>query len=299
MTGGDPMDWDKLRIFHAAASAGSFTHAGEALHLSQSAVSRQVSALEYDLKTTLFHRHARGLLLTEQGEMLYRTVQEVLAKLEGARVRLSDAREKPHGELRVTANTGFGASWLAPRLAEFRELYPNITVTVILTDDELDLTMREADVALRLREPTQSELIRRKLFSLTYSAYASRAYVQRHGQPQSAADLDSHRILAFGVSGAPYLNNLNLLLYAGRDPKKPREPAISINNLFAVRQAVERGAGIAVLPDYVIDDASPLTRLDLHVDMPVLDCWLAYPAEMKNVARIQAFRDFLVANAAF
>jgi len=291
------MDWDKLRIFHAAASAGSFTHAGEALHLSQSAVSRQVSALEYDLKTTLFHRHARGLLLTEQGELLYRTVQEVLAKLEGARLRLSDSREKPRGELRVTANMGFGASWLAPRLADFRELYPDITVTVILSDDELDLSMREADVALRLREPTQSDLIRRKLFPLTYSAYASRAYLQRFGLPQSVADLDGHRILAFGVSGPAYLNNLNLLLHAGRDAKKPREPAISINNLFAVRQAVERGAGVAILPDYVIDAASPLTRLDLHIDMPVFDCWLAYPSEMKNVARIQAFRDFLVANA--
>jgi DNA-binding transcriptional LysR family regulator len=291
------MDWDKLRIFHAAASAGSFTHAGEALHLSQSAVSRQVSALEYELKTTLFHRHARGLLLTEQGEMLYRTVQEVLAKLEGARLRLSDAREKPRGELRVTANTGFGASWLAPRLADFRELYPDITVSVILTDDELDLSMREADVALRLREPTQSELIRRKLFSLTYSAYASRVYLQRFGQPQSAAELDSHRILAFGVSGAAYLNNLNLLLQAGRDARKPREPAISINNLFALRQAVERGAGIAILPDYVIDAASPLVRIDLHLDMPVFDCWLAFPTEMKNVARVQAFRDFLVSNA--
>ncbi len=294
---GQKMDWDKLRIFHAAASAGSFTHAGEALHLSQSAVSRQVSALEYDLKATLFHRHARGLLLTEQGETLYRTVQEVLAKLEGARLRLSDAREKPHGELRVTANTGFGASWLAPRLAEFRELYPDISLTVILTDDELDLSMREADVALRLREPTQGDLIRRKLFSIRYSAYAARAYLHSLGEPQSVEDLDRHRIIAFGVTGAAYLNNLNVLLYAGRDPKKPRAPAISINNLFAVRQAVERGAGIAILPDYLIDAMSPLSQLDLPLDMPVFDCWLTYPEEMKNVARVQAFRDFLVANA--
>ena len=291
------MDWDKLRIFHAAASAGSFTHAGDALHLSQSAVSRQVSALEYELKTSLFHRHARGLLLTEQGEMLFRTVQEVLAKLEGARLRLSDARDKPHGELKVTANTGFGASWLAPRLAEFRELYPDINVTVILTDDELDLTMREADVALRLREPTQSDVIRRKLFSLHYSAYASRAYLQSHGQPKTVEQLDSHAIVAFGVTGAGYLNTLNLLLSAGREAKNPREPAISINNLFAVRMAVERGAGIAVLPDYLIDTASPLVRLDLEVEMPMFDCWLAFPGEMKNVARVQAVRDFLVANA--
>jgi DNA-binding transcriptional LysR family regulator len=291
------MDWDKLRIFHAAAAAGSFTHAGEALHLSQSAVSRQVAALEYDLKTSLFHRHARGLLLTEQGEMLFRTAQEVMGKLESARLKLSDAREKPHGELKVTANTGFGSAWLAPRLAEFRELYPDIELVVILSDDELDLSMREADVALRLREPTQADLIRRKLFALHYAAYASRGYLQRHGRPLAAADLDVHRIVSFGVTGAPYLNNLNLLLTSGRDSKSPRTPVVSINNLFALLKTVEKGAGIGVLPDYVIEENSPLVRLDLGVEMPVFDCWLAYPEEMKNVARVQAFRDFVVSSA--
>jgi DNA-binding transcriptional LysR family regulator len=291
------MDWDKLRIFHAAAAAGSFTHAGESLHLSQSAISRQVAALEHDLKTTLFHRHARGLLLTEQGEMLYRTVQEVLARLEGARLRLSDAREKPHGQLKVTANTGFGSAWLAPRLAEFSELYPDIQLIVLLSDEELDLSMREADVALRLREPTQPDLIRRRLFSVHYSAYASRAYLERFGRPQSTQDLDTHRILAFGITGAAYLSNLNRLLTLGREPKNPRTPAISINNLYALRNVIEKGAGIGVLPDYAIAEDTPLSRLELGVEMPVFDCWLAYPEEMKNVARVMAFRDFLVANA--
>ena len=291
------MDWDKLRIFHAAAAAGSFTHAGETLHLSQSAVSRQVAALEYELKASLFHRHARGLLLTEQGEMLFRTVQEVMGKLEGARLRLSDAREKPHGELKVTANTGFGAAWLAPRLPEFRELYPDIDLNVILTEDELDLSMREADIALRLYEPTQPDLIRRKLFSIHYNAYGSRAYLQRYGRLQSAEDLDAHRIVAFGLAGAPYLKDLNLLLTLGRDAKNPRAPAVSINNILAMLQVIEKGGGVGVLPDYVIDENSPLSRLNLGVDMPVLECWLAYPEEMKNVARLQAFRDFLVANA--
>jgi DNA-binding transcriptional LysR family regulator len=291
------MDWDKLRVFHAVAAAGSFTHAGDTLHLSQSAVSRQVAALEYDLRTSLFHRHARGLLLTEQGEILFRTVQEVLSKLESARVRLSDARDKPHGRLKVTANTGFGGAWLAPRLAEFRELYPDIELAVILTDDELDLSMREADVALRLWEPTQSYLIRRRLFTVHYSAYASRAYLQSYGAPRVAADLDAHRIVAFGVTGAPYLRNLNLLLTLGRDARNPREPVFSINNIFGLVRAVEKGAGVAVLPDYVIDENSPLTRLDLGVDMPTFDCWLAYSEEMKTVARVQALRDFLVANA--
>ncbi len=167
------MDWDKLRIFHAAAEAGSFTHAGDALKLSQSAVSRQVSALEKDLQTPLFHRHARGLMLTEQGELLFRTVQDVIGKLEATRSRLTDSRERPHGELRITTNLGFGTGWLTPRLKTFLELYPDVKVRMLLTDDDLDLGMREADVALRLREPEQPDLIRRRLFTIYYHLYAS------------------------------------------------------------------------------------------------------------------------------
>ena len=157
------MDWDKLRIFHAAAKAGSFTHAGESLGLSQSAVSRQVSALESELQAPLFHRHARGLILTEQGDVLYRTVQEVMTKLDAVQTRLSDNRDKPHGELRITTTLGIGTNWLTPRLGEFLELYPDVTVKLILSDEELDLGMREADVALRLREPSQPDLVRRRL----------------------------------------------------------------------------------------------------------------------------------------
>ena len=180
------MDWDKLRIFQAAADAGSFTHAGETMGLSQSAISRQVSALEQDLGTPLFHRHARGLILTEQGELLLGTVQDVVFKLEAARSRLIDSRDKPHGELRVTTTLGFGANWLTPRLGEFLELYPEVKLQVLLDDDELDLGMREADVALRLREPSQPDLIRRRLFTVHFHAYASAEYLKRYGQPRSS-----------------------------------------------------------------------------------------------------------------
>ena len=108
------MDWDKLRIFHAAAEAGSFTHAGETLNMSQSAVSRQVSALERELHAALFHRHARGLVLTEQGELLYRTAQDVFMKLASAEILLSDSRGKPSGDLRITTTVALGTIWLTP-----------------------------------------------------------------------------------------------------------------------------------------------------------------------------------------
>ena len=124
------MDWDKLKVFHAAAEAGSFTHAGEQLGLSQSAVSRQVSALEQELAVSLFHRHARGLILTEQGELLYRTAHDVFMKLEAARAKLTDSRERPNGDLRVTTTPGIGVHWLTPRLGEFIELYPEVRITL-------------------------------------------------------------------------------------------------------------------------------------------------------------------------
>ena len=197
------MDWDKLKVFHAAAEAGSFTHAGEQLGLSQSAVSRQVSALEQELSVSLFHRHARGLILTEQGDLLYRTAHEVFMKLEAARSKLSDSREKPNGELKVTTTPGLGIHWLTPRLGEFLEMYPEIRITLITTDEELDLAMREADVAIRLRQPTQPDLIQRKLFSVHSHAYASPDYLKRFGTPRSFEELDSHRILVLGGSAVP------------------------------------------------------------------------------------------------
>jgi DNA-binding transcriptional LysR family regulator len=292
------MDWDKLRVFQAAADAGSFTHAGEALGLSQSAISRQVSALEQDLGTPLFHRHARGLILTEQGELLLSTVQDVVLKLEAVRSRLIDSREKPNGELRVTTTLGLGSNWLAPRLGEFLELYPEIKLQLLLTDDDLDLGMREADVALRLREPSQPDLIRRRLFTVHFHAYASTEYLKRYGQPRSIGDLDSHRLLAFVTPTASHiLYNLNSLLTVGRDPRNPRTPHIAGNNLGAITRAVEQGVGIAVLPDYCVTPDSGVVRLLPQADMPEMECYLVYAEEMKNVARVQAFRDFLVAKA--
>ena len=291
------MDWDKLRIFNAAAEAGSFTHAGEVLGLSQSAVSRQVSALEHDLQTPLFHRHARGLILTEQGEQLFRTVQEVVQKLAVTCMRLTDSRDRPHGELRITTTVGIGTNWLAPRLGEFLELYPDITVKVILSDDDLDLGMREADMAIRVREPQQPDLIRRRLFTMHFHAYASPAYIKRHGQPRSLDDLDKHRILIYGASAGNYLNNINSLQYTGRDSRAPRSSALTINNLTAVCNAVAAGVGIAVLPDYLVQTQSELLPILPEADMPELECFLVYPEELKNVARVRVFRDFLVSNA--
>ena len=215
------MDWDKLKVFHAAAEAGSFTHAGEQLGLSQSAVSRQVSALEQELSVSLFHRHARGLILTEQGDLLFRTAHDVFMQLQAARAKLTDSRERPSGELKVTTTPGVGIHWLIPRLGEFTQLYPDIRVQLMVTDEELDLSMREADVAIRVRKPTQPDLIQRKLFSIGYHAYCSPEYIKRMGTPRTLEDLDNHRLIVLSDLHAPGASAEPLLADRGR-PQRQR-----------------------------------------------------------------------------
>jgi DNA-binding transcriptional LysR family regulator len=289
------MDWDKLRIFHAVADAGSFTHAGHELNLSQSAVSRQISALEEDLRVPLFHRHARGLILTEQGEVLYRTAHDVFTKLAAAKTRLMDSKEKPSGELRITTTVGLGSVWLTPRIKEFMELYPDIQVQLLLEDEELDLSMREADVAIRLRRPTQPDLIQRKLFTVHHHVYASVDYVRQHGIPKSAADLDKHKILIF--QGVSYLTYLTLLLSAGRAENDMRIPALRVNSAYGLRRAVQAGAGIAILSDYLVAPDMNLVQIELDVETPQFDTYFVYPEELKDTKRVTVFRDFLVSKA--
>ncbi len=256
------MDWDKLRIFHAVAEAGSFTHAANTLNLSQSAISRQVSSLEQDLGVPLFHRHARGLVMTEQGETLYQTAHDVLLKLDAVKAQLTDSTERPEGKLRVTTTVGLGTSWLTSRVHEFLELYPDVQLELILENEELDLATRQADCAIRFRQPQQSDLIQRRLFTVHFHIYASPAYVEQHGQPASIEDLDRHRILTFGENLPPYLADMNWLERAGRPPGQPRVPVFSVNNLMALRKVTESGAGIAVLPDYIVEERHQLVQLD-------------------------------------
>ncbi len=291
------MDWDKLRIFHAAAEAGSFTHAGESLSISQSAVSRHISSLERDLNVPLFHRHARGLVLTEQGELLYRTAQEVFSKLATTQILLADSKGKPNGELKVTTTVALGTGWLTPRLNEFMKLYPDIRLQLILADETLNLTMREADVAIWFGPPTQQDLVRRKLFTAHYHVYASTDYVKRRGKPKNADELDRHRIMTYGgVLPSPF-KEMNWLETMVRDGKAEMEPAVRINSLLALREAVLQNIGIAVLPDYLAKDHPRLVHVLEDLEMPVFDTYFVYPADLKDTKRVNVFRDFLVAKS--
>jgi DNA-binding transcriptional LysR family regulator len=292
-----PLDWDKLRIFHAAAEAGSFTHAADKLHLSQSAISRQVSSLEQDVGVALFNRHARGLILTEQGEILFRTAHDVLMKLENATAQLAESKEKPTGKLRVTTTVGLGTGWLSQRAQEFVDQYPDIQVQLILDNEELDLNMRQADCAIRLRQPQQPDLIQRRLFTVHFHAYAAPSYISRHGKPESVADLDKHRIVNFGEPAPAYLKDINALETIGRPEGDPRPVHFQINNLVSVKNAVQRGVGIGLLPDYLIEKDSTLVQVLPEMEQPSFDTYFVYPEAMKSAAKLNVFRDFLFSKA--
>jgi len=291
------MDWDKLRVFHAVAEAGSFTHAGDTLNLSQSAVSRQISALEEALQVPLFHRHARGLILTEQGESLNRTVREVFAKLAMTEALLTESKEKPAGRLKVTTTVGFGSSWLAPRLQTFLDTYPDVTMTLLLDDTDLDLAMREADVAIRMHPPKQPDLVQRHLLTIDWHVVASPDYLKRHGTPQKAEDLDSHRLILFG-NYRPPVPDIDWLSEAGRRPGSPRKPLLEVNSLKAMMIAAKSGLGIAAVPDYMHAESDGLVRILTDIKPPKVDVFFVYPEELRNSKRVAVFRDFLLAQLA-
>jgi DNA-binding transcriptional LysR family regulator len=290
------MDWDKLRVFHAVAEAGSFTHAGEVLNLSQSAVSRQISALEESLNLPLFHRHARGLILTEQGELLYRTARDVFSKLAMTEALLTESRERAQGPLKITTTVAFGSLWLTPRIKDFLDLYPDIAVSLVLSDGELDLAMREADVAIRMTPPRQPDLVQRHLMTMKYTVFAAPDYVKAHGLPLTLADLDHHRIVVFGEDArvAPPLSNVNWLLDAGAPPDRPRRPVLEVNNIYGIYRAVKSGLGLGAMPDYMISAADDLIPVLPEIAGPTFDAYFVYPEELRHSKRITAFRDFLL-----
>ncbi len=289
------MDWDKLRVFHAVAEAGSFTHAGDTLNLSQSAVSRQISALEEALQVPLFHRHARGLILTEQGESLNRTVREVFAKLAMTEALLTESREKPAGRLKVTTTVGFGASWLAPRVQAFLDMYPDVTMNLVLDDTDLDLAMREADVAIRMHPPKQPDLVQRHLMAIEWHICASPGYLAKHGTPQTPEELDEHKLILFG-SYHPPVPDVNWLAELGRRPGDPRRALLEVNSLQAMMEAVKSGLGVAAVPDYMAMEAEAdgLVRLLPEIKAPKVDVYFVYPEELRSSKRVAVFRDFLL-----
>lgn len=286
------MDWDKLRIFHTVASAGSFTHAGETLGLSQSAVSRQIRTLEDSLQTSLFNRHARGLILTDEGETLFETTKDVYSKIHVTEQKILEGTETPQGKLKITTTTSFGSTWMMHNIKKFIDQYPQIHVQMLIGDEDYDLLTRKADVAIRFHPTQHLDLIQKKIATFHYNLYASPDYLNKHGRPQTAEDLDDHKLIAYGDLTTSPIREIDWLLEAGAKTK--RSPFLEINNIYGVLQAVKSGIGIGSLPDYLVQGSTNIARVLEEDDGHEFPAYFVYTQELKKSKRIAAFRDFII-----
>ncbi len=287
------MDWDKLKIFYAVAEAGNFTKATYSLNLSQSAISRQIQSLEYELKTLLFERHARGLSLTENGEYLFKTAREVIAKLKDVESTLMDKKNKPSGKLTVTTVVTLGTIWLTPRIQEFMKLNPEIEIELIFDDKELDLSTRQADVGIWMRRPKQLSYIQKKLIDINYHIYGSTKYLEQYGYPKTIMELNKHKFISFGKGTPSPVFNPDWALKLGMKEHKKRKPVMKVNSIYGLLLAVQTGVGLAALPDYITVSTPNIVKVLPHIEGPKTETYFVYPQSLKNVARIIAFRNFL------
>ena len=287
------MDWDKLKIFYTVAEASSFTKAATILNLSQSAISRQIQSLEQDLKIQLFERHARGLVLTDNGEYLFKSAHEVISKLKDVESTLSGNKDKLNGKLIVTTVVSFGTTWLTPRIKEFMDLHPEIEVELIFDDRELDLSTREADVAIRMRRPKQLNLIQKKFVDFNYHIYASNEYLEKNGYPKNVKDLDKHKFITYGRGAPSPVYNPDWVLKIGAKEGTKRKSAMRVNSVYGLLLAVQSGVGLAALPDYITHNIPNLTKVLPNEPGKPTETHFVYPASLKNNARLIAFRNFI------
>lgn len=293
--GSDAVQWDRLPVFQAVAEAGSFTKAGRKLDLSQSAVSRQICALEASLTVPLFYRHARGLVLTEQGEAFFRVVKEMEGQLAQAISRIAESRVQPEGPLRITTTVTFGSAWLTARMNRFHQQFPHIAVTLLLVDaPELDLFSRQADVAIRFGEQTHPKVIQKRMMTIRYHLFASSEYLRAHGTPKDAKDLDAHALIVYGDDFSTPIPRMNWILEVGRESEKPRTPALRVNSVYAMYRAVKSGLGIAALPFYIADESPELAEVLPELHAPTVDAYFVYPEELRWSKRVAVIRDFLL-----
>jgi len=286
------MDWNKLKAFYEVAINKSISKASTKLNISQSAISRQIQDLELDLRTLLFIRHQKGVQLTEQGENLFNAVNKIKFSISDFERKLIEKKTKPSGKLTISTTVGFGSTWLTPRINKFTDKYPDIQVSLLMSDEEIDLSNRSADVAVRVKKPTQLNLIYKKFVNFHNHIYGSTDYLQKYGIPRNVNDLDKHKLICFGAGLPSPISNIDWILKVGKDIGK-RRPKFRVNSIYGISLAIEKGAGLASLPDYMISNKPHLVRILPNIEGPSYQTYFVYTESFKNDRRLEVFRDFL------
>jgi DNA-binding transcriptional LysR family regulator len=206
---------------------------------------------------------------------------------------LIETKDNPQGSLRVTTTVAFGSVWLTSRLKEFIHAHPKIEMSLRLDERDLDLAMREADIAIRFHEPKEPDLIQRHLGSLAVRLYAAPEYLAERGTPQSFEDLAKHDLVIYGEGVQPF-DSVNWITDELERRGLASNAVLRVNNIYGIYRAVKSGIGIAMLPEYFAGHRSPLVRVLPDVAGPPVEGYFVYPEELRNSARVAVFRDYLV-----
>jgi len=290
------MDWDKLRIFYHVAKAGSLTVAGNYLNTSHSALSRSIKILEDRFGAKLFNRHARGLILTKNGEILLSHVKKMLLEIDEAQDHILGRTERVQGHLTITTTSGFASTVLFSHLADFALLYPDINLGLICNDENLDLAFREADVAIRPYDPNNKELIQIYLKKRVLRLYASKKYIKNFGMPQKPSDLDHHRLINFQIPNSSdfYQTNLQWLFTVGTEGDYIRRPILIVNSTECMVQAAQKGLGIITLSDdSSLIKTSNLIRVLPNLEGPALKMYFVYLKSIEKLRIVQLLCGYL------
>ena len=293
------MKWDRLRLFNIVAQTRNITEASYILQMSQSALSRQMKALEHELGVKLFLRNSDGITLTKAGNRLYSSVQVLASDISKTHNQLLQDMDVPSGRLNVTATNAFGALWVAPRMSKFKIAYPEISVALSLRDSEPRVTNFNSDVEVRMTPSSSQDDVQIKLADCKYKIFASKDYLKVNGLPKTTKDLDDHKIISYGEDAQPPIDRhrLNWLLTIGKENKRPRKPILEVSSIYGIAKATEVGMGIASLPDWMEFEMIELTEILPQLEGHKMSISLCYNYELRNDSRIKAFKDFMLQEA--
>ncbi len=283
------LDWDAFRFFVAAAEEGSLSAAARRLQVTQPTVARRLRELETKLGVKLFEREIHGYVLTAVGRSILDLSRDILGKTIDIERFVENLNHPVRGRVRIATADGLGVYWLSRRLEVLRDRIPTIDLQVLTGPSLADLSRREADLALRVGEPGCEDLVGRKIATATAGVYASRPYLEKHGEPMTVEDLKQHVIIESVGAIAEMSQACRLRELAG-------DAAVGLrcNNLVMQIEIARRGLGLVALPDYIASTLPEFRRV-LVKDFGVpLDIWLLTRRDLLSTTPVRSVFDFLV-----
>ncbi len=288
------MRWDKLRTFYYVAKFGSFTKAAQHLCVAQPAISRQVSDLEHRIGHPLFKRLPKGLVLTEQGQLLFQSAEKMCALSELALTQIENDQIEPHGDLRIGANVGHVDTWLYTVIPDFLKRYPTINLSILSKDGHLDVESLGIHVALQPFRHDQTDLVQNLLTRWSRRLYASREYLEQYGLPKTVEDLAHHRLIAFGSEPIHLFDNIDWHLKLSSNNKTIQKPYLCVNSIRSLFHLGNQGFGIiSFSQESILLKDSNLIEVLPEIAGPNFDIYFTYPVQLKGIKKIQVLEDYL------